>query len=132
MSLRLRPIRVHFNDGAIIPSEMTGTNREILLYWVGQYFAIGATNQLHYGVRVEFLDESPSRIDPSRLSDDVKGQIIGQLGLADKKKTEADKAIAELSFRDALDHYLQYEGICGYTDDIIRVMDQIREAAIYS
>lgn len=50
-----RHIRVHFDDGDTIETEINGSESDICRYYVGQVFERTET-VLHTAVRVEFLD----------------------------------------------------------------------------
>jgi hypothetical protein len=52
-----RSIRVHYEDGNVVPTEINGTEEEINDYYVGKYFNFGVEDdKMVKAVRVEFLD----------------------------------------------------------------------------
>lgn len=54
----MRAIRVHFDDGQTIETNINGTDEEIRRYYLGQPFEFDETKPCHTATRVEFLDET--------------------------------------------------------------------------
>jgi hypothetical protein len=51
-----RPVRVTFNDGDIVTTEINGTRKEIEDYYLKHNFVKEDETTMHHGVKVEFLD----------------------------------------------------------------------------
>lgn len=54
--LKMRPIRVHYDDGQVEETNINGTRREIEAYYIGQAFEFDESKPTHTAVRVEFLE----------------------------------------------------------------------------
>jgi hypothetical protein len=75
-------------------------------------------------------------IDADNLDDGVLNDICFNMGMKsedwddDKKVEKYLNKVKTLNVRDALDKYLTWNGIIGFTDDIIRAIDNIRSSEI--
>lgn len=60
----MRAIRVHFDDGQTIETNINGTPDEIRRHYIGVPFEFDETQPCHTATRVEFLDEVLSSTSP--------------------------------------------------------------------
>lgn len=68
-------------------------------------------------------------LDPDFLSDDVFDSILEQLTPL-PAGTTLYSAFAQLTEREALNHYLNHHGIIGYTNQILSAINSIKSATI--
>lgn len=126
-----RPILIRFNDGKEDLAEMTGTNREILVHFIGQWFEDpDDKTQMHYGVSVEFLDEKPNGLNIDLLSQTVLYDIASKLGV-DRDFKKARQRVSELSPAEAFECYCEWHGLKGWSRNLIMVLDELRKAGIH-
>lgn len=132
MAKGLRPIRVRYNDGDYMETEIRGTNREIIRYYVGQYFQLSDESGSHYGISVEFLDETPNRLrtGAGMIPDNVLDDIASNMGLEDNLD-KARTLIADMSPVEAFEKFLLWHGIQGYTYQIIEALDSLRRVSYH-
>lgn len=126
----LRHIRVRFNDGDFLETNINGTDIEILRYYIGKEFELHDESGTHYAIAVEFLDQKPNRINSEIVIDDIIDDIGVGLDMEDDRE-KLLKTISEMSPEEALDKYLEANGIIGYTDQIIYALDRLRIASYY-
>lgn len=77
----MRSIRVIFDDGDIVETNINGTNEEITNYYIGQKFVKADETTMHTPVKVEFLDEDavPNRTQCLLRAFGCQGGTIHQL-----------------------------------------------------
>ena len=66
-------------------------------------------------------------IDVDQLPDEVVNAILRNRGF-EPDSEEGHKMIARLSPREAMDYYLRWKGIIGFTSGIIEAWDAIKSA----
>lgn len=70
-----------------------------------------------------------AKVNVEYLEDQLVSDIIKRMGIGlDEAEQAHYNLINEYSARKCLDEYLKWNGIHGYTDEIIRVIDSIRES----
>jgi hypothetical protein len=68
-------------------------------------------------------------LNPNELDDNVFSAIANNMGIEGDNQKDIDK-IAALSVREAVDRFLGWHGIIGYTDTIINTIDNIRNSEV--
>ena len=77
-----------------------------------------------------------SKVNPDLLDDEVLSSIISNLGYDhdtvwedDDLASEALNKVSEMSVFEAFNRYLTWHGMIGFTEDIIKALDSIRESS---